>query len=91
MMHVGVPLQMATGDNVVGCWVEVGKVVMVIIMSARKHMEGGGGLGPQTQNRATAAQSWVCHIETQKVIYWLERIGAAFPTLQSSHNFDHKY
>jgi hypothetical protein len=30
------------------------------------------------------------HIETQKVIYWPERIGPAFPTLWSSHDFDHK-
>ena len=40
--RAGVPWQMATGDDVVGCRVEVGKVVIVVVMSARKRAEGGG-------------------------------------------------
>jgi hypothetical protein len=45
---LGVLCQLATGDNGVWCWVEVCEMELVMVVSARKHMEGG--LGPKTQN-----------------------------------------
>ena len=59
----GVPFQTARGDDVVGRRVEVGKVVMVVVVSVWKCMKGRGALGPKTQNQATAARSWVCRVK----------------------------
>ena len=44
------PCQLATGDNGVWFWVEVGEMELVVVVSAQKHAEGGGGLGPKTRN-----------------------------------------
>ena len=49
-------------DNMVGCQVEVGKVMMVIIVSAQKPAEGGE-VGSQTQNQDIVARSWVCRVK----------------------------
>jgi hypothetical protein len=57
--------QTAMGDDRDECWFEVGKVVAMMMVSARKRVEGGAGLRPKTRNRATVARFRVCRLKWQ--------------------------
>jgi hypothetical protein len=67
--------QTAMGDDRDECWFEVGKVVVMVMVSTRKCVERGVGLHSKTRNRATMAQFRVCHLKWQlEMIEWDARL-----------------